>query len=197
MKDTKFYKYSTFLTSLIKNLEVTNSVNKLIDIDKSLDEIIDVFKKAHSSSNKVMFIGNGGSAGMCSHLATDLNKNGKIRSTAFNDGATLTCLGNDYGYEYVFQKQLEFHAQPGDVLVAISSSGNSANIIKAVNYARDIKNCKIITFSGFSRENGLKKLGDYNFYIPNKDYGFVEVGHLMLFHTIIDTITGWKDTSPF
>ena len=73
-----------------------------------------------------MFVGNGGSAGIASHLAIDFSKNGGLRSLAFNDASALTCLGNDLGYENVFAKQIDFHARAGDLLIAISSSGRSA-----------------------------------------------------------------------
>ena len=137
-----------------------------------------------------MFIGNGGSSGIASHLAIDFTKNGKLRSMAFNDAAALTCLGNDLGYEDVFAKQLEFHAWPGDLLIAISSSGRSPNILKAVSMARAC-NCQIVTYSGFSEDNDLRKTGDINFYVDSREYGFVEVSHVALCHAILDIDMGW------
>ena len=95
--------------------------------------------EAHNAGNKIIFIGNGGSAGIASHLAIDFSKNGGLRALAFNDPSALTCLGNDLGYENVFAKQLEFHARPGDLLIAISSSGTSPNILSAVKEARDAR----------------------------------------------------------
>jgi D-sedoheptulose 7-phosphate isomerase len=116
------------------------------------------------AGNKIIFVGNGGSAGIASHLAIDFSKNGGLRSLAFNDASALTCLGNDLGYENVFAKQLDFHARPGDLLIAISSSGRSPNILNAVKAAR-AHDCKVVTFSGFTEENDLRKTGDVNFYI--------------------------------
>jgi D-sedoheptulose 7-phosphate isomerase len=101
----------------------------------------------------------------------------------------LTCLSNDYGYEFVFEKQVEFHARKGDVLVAISSSGKSVNILNAVKAARKI-GCSVMTFSGFDKQNPLAKLGDLNFYVDSKEYGFVEVGHVALMHAMLDHMTG-------
>jgi D-sedoheptulose 7-phosphate isomerase len=137
-----------------------------------------------------MFVGNGGSAGIASHLAIDFSKNGGLRSLAFNDSSALTCLGNDLGYENVFAKQLEFHARPGDLLIAISSSGRSPNILAAVKTAR-ARNCKVVTFSGFTEENDLRKTGDINFFVRSREYGFVEVSHLALCHAVLDIDMGW------
>ena len=134
-----------------------------------------------------MFIGNGGSAGIASHLAIDYSKNGSLPAMAFNDSSAITCLSNDYGFEYVFAKQIEFHARKGDVLIAISSSGKSINILNAVAVARKV-GCNVITFSGFQPQNPLSKLGDVNFYIDSKEYGYVEVSHVALGHSILDYI---------
>src|SRR6185295_3206162 len=110
------------------------------------------------------FVGNGGSAGICSHLAIDFSKNGGLRSLAFNDPSALTCLGNDLGYENVFAKQIDFHGRPGDLLIAISSSGRSPNILSAVAKARE-RECSVVTLSGFGDDNGLRRTGDVNFYV--------------------------------
>ena len=113
-----------------------------------------------------------------------------MRATALNDSATLTCLSNDYGYEHVYAKQIEWHAASADLLVAISSSGQSANILNAVAAARDA-GCRIITLSGFSPKNPLRELGDINLYIASSEYGFVELGHTVLLHGILDIQMGW------
>jgi len=92
----------------------------------------------------------------------------------------------------VFAKQLEFHARPGDVLIAISSSGKSPNIINAVKMARE-RGCTVVTYSGFSENNALRRTGDVNFYVRGQDmeYGFVEVAHLALCHAVLDIDMGW------
>ena len=162
--------------------------------DVSLDEAVGKFgafaRDAHDAGNKIMFIGNGGSAGIASHMAIDYSKNGNIRSQAFNDSSALTCLGNDLGYENVFAKQIELHARPGDLLVAISSSGNSENILGGVDQARKT-GCQVITLSGFGEDNRLRGLGDINFYVPSQEYGFVEITHLALCHAVVDFAMGW------
>ena len=107
----------------------------------------------------------------------------------FNDGAFLTAISNDYGYEYVFAKGIEYFAHEGDVLLAISSSGNSANIINACLCAKS-KNMKIITFSGMDGDNKLRQMGDINFYVDSKAYNIIENAHQIFLTSILDTIIG-------
>ena len=140
---------------------------------------------AHAANNSVIFIGNGGSASIASHQAIDYLKNGRIRASALNDSAALTCLGNDYGYAKVFSEQLELVSHKGDMLVAISSSGRSMSILNAVEVARR-RGLSVATFSGFDAENPLRSLGDVNFYVSSDQYGFVELAHLTLIHSILD-----------
>jgi D-sedoheptulose 7-phosphate isomerase len=134
-----------------------------------------------------MFVGNGASAAIASHQAVDYWKTGGMRALAFNDPALLTCISNDFGYPQVFEKPIEMFADEGDVLMAVSSSGRSENIVRAARAARQ-KGCRVITMSGFDRENPLGRLGDLNFYVASKSYGHVEVTHLSLSHCLLDTI---------
>ena len=101
----------------------------------------------------------------------------------------LTCLGNDLGYERVFAKQIEMHGRAGDLLIAISSSGRSANILNAVEAGR-AAGCAVVTLSGFTPDNPLRTLGDVNFYLNSDRYGFVEIGHLTICHAILDMLCG-------
>lgn len=142
-------------------------------------------------SKKIIFIGNGGSASIASHMAEDYTKNGKLRSIAFNDASLLTCLANDYGYENVFGVALNLYADKGDVLVAISSSGKSQNILSAVKIARSM-GLSIITLSGFDSSNPLRKMGDVNFWVNAASYGMVEITHLAVLHSILDMICEGK-----
>ena len=146
--------------------------------------VIDEMLRAHSVGCKVMLIGNGGSAAIASHIAVDLSKNAGIRAMAFNDASALTCLANDYGYEDVFKKQILYHGVHGDVLVAISSSGKSPNILRAAETANNIM--PVFTFSGFEADNPLRQVGDLNFYVPSCSYGLVETAHQLLLHYVVD-----------
>lgn len=145
-----------------------------------------------SAGKKLMFIGNGASASIASHMSTDFWKNGGMRATAFNDSSLLTCIGNDYGYRHLFQKPVEMFADSGDILVAISSSGKSENILLGAEAARG-KGCKVITMSGFEKGNPLSKLGDINFHVPDKEYGPVEILHTAICHGILDIILRSKN----
>ena len=156
--------------------------------------VVEALLAAWREDRQVFIIGNGGSAGIASHMAIDYSKNGNIRSQAFNDSSALTCLGNDLGYENVFSKQIELHARFGDLLVAISSSGNSENILGGVDQARE-SGCQVVALSGFAEDNRLRGLGDINFYAPSQEYGFVEITHLALCHAVVDFAMGWQPDS--
>lgn len=182
--------YFSALSGLITGAEITDQAGAAIAMTDAFETVARIAHQAHDTGHKVMFVGNGGSAGIASHLAIDFSKNGGMRAQAFNDPSSLTCLGNDYGYEHVFAKQVEFHGRPGDLLIAISSSGKSPNILAAVAEARKL-GCKVVTFSGFGDDNPLRTTGDINFFVRSGEYGFVEVAHLTLCHAILDLDMGW------
>ncbi len=182
------FNYFEKLGQLFYEIGAGDRSGKAIDISKALKSAMDMIKKAAAKENKVMFIGNGGSASIASHQAIDFWKNGRIKAVSFNDSSQLTCLSNDFGYEHVFEKPIEFFAEKGDVLIAISSSGKSENIIRGVRSALTRK-CQVVTMSGFSKNNPLRRMGRLNFYVPSSSYGFVEITHLALCHCILDNIT--------
>ncbi len=156
-------------------------------LERGLTAALDLMKRCDAAGGKLMFIGNGGSAAIASHQAVDYWKNGGLRAMAFNDASLLTCISNDYGYERVFSEPIRKFAQAGDLLVAISSSGRSPNIVGAADAARDTK-CSIITLSGFDPNNPLRSKGDLNFHIPSHSYGLVEITHLSLLHAMLEEI---------
>ncbi len=181
-----FEKNIESFTLILKDTQVTDDCLNIISIEEGIDKCIHFFRRQTSLfSKKIIAIGNGGSSAICSHITTDFNKNAGLRAIIFNNDSLLTCLSNDYGYEFVFSKQIEYVGTEGDILIAISSSGQSKNIINAVKVAKE-KGLYIITFSGFSTDNPLRQLGHMNFYIDSKSYGIVEIGHLFLCHSMID-----------
>jgi D-sedoheptulose 7-phosphate isomerase len=186
--------YFAKLHRVIRDAECTDFRRAEMPMVTAFEHVRAQAHAAHERGNKLMFIGNGGSAGITSHLATDFSKNGGLRATAFNDGAVLTCIGNDFGYEHVFAKQIEWHGRAGDLLLAISSSGRSANILKGARAARE-RGCGVVTMSGFGEDNPLRLAGDVNFYVRSSFYGFVEVAHLALLHAILDLDMGWAPDS--
>ena len=184
----------SYFKTLAENLNytaVTSNSGESIELANAVNQVMADARRAHTAGNKLIFVGNGGSAAIASHMATDYSKNGNIRAIALNDSSMLTCLGNDLGYDQIFAKQIELYAHRGDLLIAISSSGRSPNILNAVRAARAAE-CKVVTFSGFGAENQLRRLGDINFYIASDRYGFVEIGHLTLCHAILDFICGLR-----
>ena len=191
--ETEIDAYFRMLAHLIRAVAITDAAAASLTIEDGFSRVRRAAHAAHDTDNKIMFIGNGGSASIASHLAIDFSKNGGLRSLAFNDPAALTCLGNDLGYGAVFEQQIDLHARSGDLLIAISSSGKSPNILAGVSAAR-ARGCGVVTFSGFSTDNALRRMGDINFHIASSEYGFVEIAHLSLCHAILDLDTGWTST---
>ncbi len=183
--------YFATLSRLPGEIEATDRTGAALALERLFDEVIKLAREAHGAGNKLMFIGNGGSSTIASHMAEDFSKAADIRALSFNDPAFLTCLGNDLGFEQVFAKQIDLFAKESDLLVAISSSGNSQNILNAVLVARQ-RGCTIVTLSGFEPSNRLRGLGDYNIYVPNSEYGFVEITHSAVCHAILDIAMGWQ-----
>ena len=183
--------YYNDLAELTRCIRVTDKEGEKIEFPLGIEKVGNLILSQADSGNKLMFIGNGASAAISSHMSTDFWKSCGIRAIAFNDSSLLTCLGNDFGYEYIFEKSIEMFAEPGDILVAISSSGKSENIIRGVNSAKS-KECSVITLSGFKEDNPLYLAGDYNFYVPAQEYGPVEVTHHSICHCILDAIVSHK-----
>ena len=188
MSEKKFVKeYLEDFSSLLKpNEEIVSKIISTRDI------IISVKK----NNKKILIFGNGGSAAIASHVSVDLTKNAKIRCTNYNEADLITCFANDYGYERWVEKTIDFYADQNDVLILISSSGKSKNMINACKAARNKKVSKIITFTGHDKDNSLSKLGDINFWIDSKAYNFVENTHQVWLLTIVDLIIGKREYSP-
>ncbi len=158
--------YYKTLSLWFNSIEVTDKEGNEIEFFHGIGNVCSLIRFKADSGCKLMFIGNGASAAISSHMATDYWKNGGIRAVAFNDSSLLTCISNDYGYKYVFEKPIQMFADNGDILFAISSSGKSENILKGVHTAKS-KECNVITLSGFKDDNPLSVMGDYNFYVPS------------------------------
>lgn len=186
--------YFTSLRDLPLGAEITDGAGNPVALERFFAAAIELFRDTHAAGNKIMFVGNGGSSTIASHMAIDFTKNGNLRAVCFTDAAALTCLGNDLGYENVYAKQIEMLGRPGDVLVAISSSGNSPNILAAAAAGR-AAGATIVTLSGFGAANKLRGRGDYNLYIASESYGFVEVVHLAVLHAILDIACGYGEAA--
>ena len=175
------------LTKLFSKIQVSGLGKERFDCRDAIIKVAETILQYSQKGNKVILVGNGGSASIASHISTDLLKNIKIPALAFSDGSLLTCLSNDLGYHNVFSVPVQRLSRKGDILFAISSSGKSRNILMAAKQARK-SGCYIVTFSGFSSSNPLRKMGDINFFVPSTSYGEVEITHLAACHIIIDTL---------
>ena len=178
--------------SLLNNL-IDSCVCTYKQAPLSINHALEHFQSFLSRKNCgiAYIIGNGGSAGIASHFCTDLIRTLNIPASTLTDSNVTTCLSNDFGYEAIFSRQLDLLIKEHDLLIAISSSGQSNNIINAVDVAKN-KQVNVITLSGFDINNPLRSKGDLNFYLNSHDYGLVEMGHFFLLHTLIDT---WKNNN--
>lgn len=177
--------YFDQLAALSENFQASDRAGSALSFDAAVSQVATLVREQTQQQKKVIFIGNGGSAAVASHQAIDYWRNGGFPAVAFNDGALLTCIGNDFGYEQVFSKPIAMFAQPGDVLFAISSSGQSTNILAGAQAGTQM-GCHVVTLSAFKPDNPLRELGEINFYVPTLSYGFAEIAHLSICHCILD-----------
>jgi D-sedoheptulose 7-phosphate isomerase len=177
--DPYFKKYFELLKNNIASFE---------DYKSELDSFIQQLDLIRNSNAKIVIAGNGGSAAIASHFSVDMVKVGKIRCTNFNEPSLITCFSNDYGYENWLQKAIEVFTDNSDLVILISSRGESKNIINAATWLKS-KGIRVVTFTGFSVNNTLKGLGDINFWTNCSSYNIVEITHLTWLLSIIDKIS--------
>jgi len=159
------------------------TVEKLVDVANLITTV-------HGKGSKTLIFGNGGSAAIASHFSVDLTKNAGVRCHNFNEADLITCFSNDYGYERWVEKAIDFYGDPEDLLILISSSGRSKNMLNGAKAARKGNFKSVITLSGFEQDNSLKKLGDINLWVNSKAYNFVENIHQVWLLAIVDLIIG-------
>jgi D-sedoheptulose 7-phosphate isomerase len=170
-----------YRTQLLETLAVLDTAK--------VDQAIELFKEARANDRHIFVCGNGGSASTASHFACDIVKGAsfqrekRFRIMALTDSLpTLTAYSNDVSYECVFAEQLKNFAEPGDLVLAISGSGNSPNVLRAVEYANSI-GCKTIGMTG--RDGGkLGPLAGLNIHVPVPHMGRIEDAHMIVCHMI-------------
>ena len=177
--------YFDALDRFLNGVMVTDKAGTVLNSSDGLTKGGGGLLHATEAGHTVFIVGNGGSAGISSQVAYEFTHSRSVRALNFDDGSTLTGISATYGYQEVFARQITVHGRRGDQLIAISSSGESPNILNAVAAARE-NSLDVLTMSGFKADNPLRQLGDLNFYVPSGDYGFVEVSHLALCHAILD-----------
>ncbi len=163
--------------------------------ERAITDIVETVFEAYQKNKQVIIMGNGGSASTASHFARDLRIGSKVegkprvRATSITDNmAMVTSLANDMDYSYIFKEQLVDQLNEGDVVIGISASGNSPNVLEAIKYARQ-KGAITIALTGFDGGK-LKGLVDKAIIVSSRDYGQVEDVHLSLDHIITYAVKG-------
>lgn len=183
--------YIHLLATLVQTASATTRQGVNLHIDAACQHAIDMTLQLPSTSSKAIVIGNGGSAAIASHMVNDLCKSAAISAMTFNDFSLITALANDEGYERAYEACVQQWAQPCDLLIAISSSGKSQNILRAAS-AATIAGAQVITLTGFRSDNPLRNLGDLNIHIAAEDYGMVELAHSIIAHQITDAVSATR-----
>lgn len=179
------------ITDKIKN-EIFESSKIILDLDKNvIKRIADVFVKALKDGKKLIFFGNGGSAADAQHLAAELSgkylkDRGPLSAISLSSNiSVITAIGNDYSYDDIFARQLRAIGKKGDVAVGISTSGNSSNVLKAVNYAKENG---IITVGFTGKVGKLKDLVEYPLIVNSKSTPRIQEGYMVAGHIICGVV---------
>ena len=165
------------------------------ELDKNkINLIYRLIKDTSKKGGTTYIAGNGGSASTASHMSTDLTKNAKIKSMSFNDVNLITCFANDYGYENWLKAAIRYYTKTNDLVVLLSVSGESKNLINAASFCKK-KKIKLITITGATKNNSLSKKGTINYWINSKAYNIVETVQMAILASIVDRIIGKSEYS--
>jgi D-sedoheptulose 7-phosphate isomerase len=175
------------LRTLLLGLSLRNANGRELAIDTGFDRWRDAVIAVRRNGGTVFLVGNGASASMASHIAADLAKNARVHTQCFTDLSLLTAISNDMGYERVFAQPLRSHARAGDILVAISSSGRSPNVLAVADVAQEMA-LAVITLSAMSPDNPLRSKGCLNAYVAATTYGSAETCHAAILHHMMDMV---------
>lgn len=173
--------YNSYFKKYNKTIyELINKVNS-----KLIEQSVKLIQKSIHKKSKVYIVGNGGSASIASHVSVDFAKVARIPSATFNNSNLITCFANDYGYENWVLEAIKVYTDKNDLIILISSSGTSNNIVNAAKYCKSNK-INLITFSGFNNDNPLSKLGNINFHIDSNKYNYIEMSHHIILLALVD-----------
>ncbi len=182
-----------WLRRLQSHLNVITTVVEDSSFLEGLSDIAKVILTAYKSGNKLLFCGNGGSAADAQHLAAELVGRFYLERGALNAEAltvntsSLTAIGNDYGYDTIFSRQLEAKGKPGDVLIGLSTSGNSINIAQAISKAKEI-GIVTVGMTGEDRQSQIARLADFCIYVPSKDVPRIQEAHILIGHMLCEFV---------
>lgn len=175
------------LASVIGSAQATDRSGSTIDTEDAVRRCLEILRGLRERGGCLFLAGNGGSAAIASHAATDFINAGRIRAMTLHESSLMTCMANDFGYENAFARILSAYARPADVLIAISSSGASPNIRNAAARARELGG-SVVTLSGFAAGNPLRTQGDVNIWANSSDYGLVELSHQFMLLNVADRL---------
>jgi D-sedoheptulose 7-phosphate isomerase len=176
--------YLAAFSRLLERVETTHG-GASVPLDEGIGAVVESIVSLKSGGGKALLIGNGGSAAIVSHVQNDLCKAVGVRAMVFNETPLLTAVANDHGYHDVFHRPVELWADRRDLLIAVSSSGESENVVRAAALAKG-KGCRVVTLTGFTPTNRLRQIGDVNIYVPDSAYGYVENAHSLIAHCVVD-----------
>ncbi len=168
---------------------------EVASLDEGCQRTVAELLRVRSDRRSVFVIGNGGSSAIATHMHNDLMKNVGVRSSVFHDVPLMTAITNDDGYARVFSDPLGQWIEAGDILISVSSSGRSENILRATNLALT-SGARVLTLTGFDADNPLRVLGAVNFYVASHAYGLVESVHTVLTHLITDSASARLAEGP-
>ena len=178
--------------SIEQHLSCINAILDSEDIISALQAAIDTIVEAYTENRKVLFCGNGGSAADSEHLAAELSGRFKLNrkplnaDALHNSGSALTAISNDFSYDEAYARLVESKGLEGDILIAISTSGQSQNVINAITKAKDL-NMKIITISGQNISN-FHERSDVNITIPSTDTARIQEAYMLVGHIICEEV---------
>lgn len=181
-----FNEYVNDINEAFSKTIVTTSNGEELEISDGLKLWAKKAKDIKNNTKGLMFFcGNGASATMAEHMSHDWFQNGLVNTYTVSETSHLTAISNDVSYEDVFAYRINRICSERDMLVTISSSGNSPNVVKAITTAKE-KGTYVVTVSGKSPDNKSRVNGDLNFYVPLQTYGMVESAHAVLIHAALD-----------
>jgi D-sedoheptulose 7-phosphate isomerase len=167
--------------SVVEKAGFTDHEGNTLDCEEGIQKNLRMLEDLRERGGNLFLVGNGGSAGVVSHILTDFINVDKLNARTLHESSLISCMSNDYGYENSFSEPLSTLAREKDLLIAVSSSGRSPNIHNAVKIIKKVGG-EAITLSGFGHDNPLRSMGELNIWLDSNSYGLVEIGHLFYLH---------------
>lgn len=177
--------YADAIATGLRHLIVSDAAGTVMSSQEGFARWVAMTHDVRQRDGQLFIVGNGGSAAMASHMVTDAIALAHLRANALNDPTMITAAGNDLSFEQTFALQLEHLARPGDLVIAISQSGNSPNIVRAVEASRG-RGIPTVTLSARSPDNRCRSAGDLNFFVPLTRYGLAQSAHQIVLHYWFD-----------